>query len=621
MKVNMDNNFKLRKAIIVVIALIGTGYSLHSRAVSLGDIEVKSFLGQPLLAHIKLHGVDEKTDHHCFNVVSDDNNAIHDVKFKLKHLPNEQGLLTLTTHHSVLEPIALLTVVSQCESTFTRQYSLLIDPSSGHLGQPNDVHADMIDVENVTSESDTQLSEAVVASNSAVPKKQALKRTASAIVKQTSRPKATAGWSTQTGDLAQTPSSHPASNVVGQSQSKLIISGGNMKPSGLNPFTKPLSLDKTINTNRPPVMNAELTAVAFADEVTVMNNRLVHLEKQLTGLYSTNARLTSEQQANASALSEMKHQNDVLRTLSFCLGGGLLGSGYFFADWLRRRKAEKEARKTHAIWESMEETMHAEEAQHTFNIDENFVPVSTTDSFEVKTHDELSEFEQTHIFNAPFMFNDALTETSHDVIEDADVFISHGRTSLAVQLLQHHLIEFPKKSASTWLFLLDLLAKEGLKKEYETAAQECKKHFNVQLADFSKPSKDANTLESFERVISELQKLWGTPKALVFLDELIYNTRMESRMGFDKAVFEELLLLREIAEIEMEVLETNASDANADENEAVIFKENVVKLNLPEIEVSDDFKQLSQELTLVAEPAQEADEEHFEFELLDIAHR
>lgn len=56
----MNNHYKLRKAIIIAIALIGTGYSLHSKALGLGEIEVKSYLGQPLLAHIKLSGLDKK---------------------------------------------------------------------------------------------------------------------------------------------------------------------------------------------------------------------------------------------------------------------------------------------------------------------------------------------------------------------------------------------------------------------------------------------------------------------------------------------------------------------------------------------------------------------------------
>ena len=44
-----------------------------------------------------------------------------------------------------------------------------------------------------------------------------------------------------------------------------------------------------------------------------------------------------------------------------------------------------------------------------------------------------------------------------------------------------------------------------------------------------------------------LQEIWGTPAAIVFLDDLIYNSRLESRVGFEKNLIEELLLLKNIA--------------------------------------------------------------------------
>ena len=168
-----------------------------------------------------------------------------------------------------------------------------------------------------------------------------------------------------------------------------------------------------------------------------------------------------------------------------------------------------------------------------------------------------------------------------------------------------------------------MLAKEGLSKEFEVASNECRKHFNIQLAEFSTPTGDADTLESFERISSQLQKIWGTPEAVDFLDELIYNTRMEPRMGFDKTIFEELILLREIAEYEIKVADEIRFESDTATPE-LASKEKVFRLNLPEIKVSDEFKHLSGELTLVADARTKLeanDAEHFEFELLDIAHR
>lgn len=620
----MDNNFKLRKAIIVAIALIGTGYSLHSKALGLGDIQVKSYLGQPLLASIQVHGVDNKMDESCFSVTSDDINAIRDVKFKLKHLSGDQGLLTVSSSHAVLEPIASLTVVSQCDSPFTRQYSLLIDPSITQNASNTSLYVESSSVADSTLSQDALSSQAADENGAAYTQKSTAKRKAKRVKKSTTSNLAnTADAFAQTTAYAQTINKKPEPVLPVPAAPKLTISGGDLSTS-INPYSLQLNFDKKINTNREINPQAYAAEAEFADEVTVMNNRLAHLEKQLTGLYSKNANLEKLNKDNVAALSEVKHQNDFLRTLSFCLGGGLLGSGYFFVDWLRRRKAEKAETKTQAIWDSTEELSAQDEPVQEFKIDENYVPVASEESFEVTAHEDLTEFHETNIYQSPFIVNEAptLEENTSDVIEDADVFISHGRTTLAVQLLQHHLMEAPKKSASTWLFLLDLLAKEGLQKEFDIAANECKKHFNVQLADFSAPVENANTLESFERITSELQKIWGTEEAVVFLDELIYNTRMEPRMGFGKAVFEELVLLREIAQEEIKASEEIIYGGNVSSiNEP---KEKAMKLNLPEIEVSNEFKHLSEELTLVVDNGSklDADEsEHFEFELLDIAHR
>ncbi len=72
--------------------------------------------------------------------------------------------------------------------------------------------------------------------------------------------------------------------------------------------------------------------------------------------------------------------------------------------------------------------------------------------------------------------NMKLSRKKTNITDDAELLISHGRVHLAIELLQNHLIEAPKDSASTWLFLLDLLAKEGMQNEFEIAANECKKH-------------------------------------------------------------------------------------------------------------------------------------------------
>lgn len=630
----MDNNFKLRKAIIIAIALMGTGYSLHSKAIGLSDIQVKSYLGQPLLANIKVTGLDKKMDERCFTIESGDSNAISQVSFRLNRSSDESGVLTVTSNKAVLEPIASLTVVSHCDTTFTRQYSLLIDPAS--LSQSTEPNTDVMGNQstsnpmNAVNSVNADVSETTIQAN--VTNMKASKRAKSKVKRQIASTKLTnAQTGTSSASSAQVTylmpekleSAKPAVVEKVTSKPKLTISGGNLEGPDLSATSMKLSFDKRINTSRESNPQAYAEQAEFADEVTVMNNRLAHLDKQLNSLYTQNTSLKQANERTQSELSSLKQQNDVLRMIAFCLGGGLLTTGYFFVDWLRRRSFLVQAEKEQALWESLQTANIDSDGEDMIKVDENLAQQANTSPLTTKSHEESHDLGYAPLFNSTYPSHQQheIIQEETNVTEDAELLISHGRINLEIELLQNHLIENPKDSASTWLFLLDLLAKEGLQNEFEIAANECKKHFNVQVDGYSRPLADSNSLESFERISKELQKLWGTEQALMFLDELIYNTRLEPRAGFDKPVFEELVLLREIAEEEVKLAEVIS--LHEEKTSRRQKKEKTMTINLPEIEISEEFKQLASETSQEnAELAQADDsEEHFEFELLDIAHR
>lgn len=616
----MDNNLKLRKAIIIAIALMGTGYSFHSKAIGLGDIHVKSYLGQPLLANIKVSGLDKKMDERCFSVSSDDTNTISHVNFKLNRTSDEAGILSLTSNKAVLEPIASLTVVSHCDTSFTRQYSLLIDPASTTSADA-DIHND--DTANAQlTQSNMDTADTAIDGTLSTPASTGKTSTAKAARKNkrqaapvaSAKPSGTHNAAANNAQVVYNTPAKPAAPVAEESKPRLTISGGNLTFKDLANVPMKLAFDKRINTSRETNPQAYSEQAEFADEITVMNNRLAHLDKQLNSLYTQNASLKQANADTQAELSTLKQQNDVLRMLSFCLGGGLLATGYFFVDWLRRRNAVARAENEQALWESLQSQPEVIDNQLSFGAEESFAPA--TSAVSTKPSEE-SDLGNAPLFNStyPSQAHSEIIQEDTNITEDAELLISHGRVHLAIELLQNHLIETPKDSASTWLFLLDLLAKEGMQKEFEVAANECKKHFNVQVEEFSRPLADSNSLESFERISKELQTLWGTDKALVFLDELIYNTRLEPRAGFDKPVFEELVLLREIAEEEVKLAEVIS--LHEEKTSRRQKKEKTMTINLPEIETSDAFKQLALETS--KDNVEHANEEHFEFELLDIA--
>ena len=97
------------------------------------------------------------------------------------------------------------------------------------------------------------------------------------------------------------------------------------------------------------------------------------------------------------------------------------------------------------------------------------------------------------------------------------------------------------------MFLLDFLAKDNMHGVYEQTALECKEHFNIRITAFSNDEASPKQhLEDFPRLNAGLQDIWGTPAALEYLDDLIYNSHLETRAGFEKSVLEELLLLKSI---------------------------------------------------------------------------
>ncbi len=600
------------------------GFKLACHAIAQAGKVTALVYGQPLAATIKVTGIDKKMTSSCFTITSDDTNAIREVGFQLNQLGNGDGLLTLTSKRPVYEPIALLTVVSQCDTTFTRQYSLLIDPSAtGDLVQTdNQDELNNQTIEALRLAESTSNSSNDVTTSAAAPSTLKAKKSRAASGKTINNQQLKPSVTTRQTDNNKQQAKVAAQPETVTTKPQLTISGGNLNSTNVDFSVMKLNFDKKINLHRATNQQT-YAAEAISDELTVMNNRLTHLDKQLTSLQTQNAVLKQSNGDMQLQLTQVNQQNDFLRMLALSLGGGLLASAYFFSDWIRRRNAALSAEKEQALWQAMQDEQaegETEASEHAMNDD--FSSKLSNDMFKVDVPNEIRVADNTYAFQSSFSGNAVaeIVEETSNIKEDAELFLAHGRTGLAITLLQNHLMESPKESASTWMFLLDLLAKEGMQDEFESTAIECRKHFNVQLNDYSTPLNDGNTLESFERISLQLQKVWGTAEAISFLDELIYNSRLEPRMGFEKAVFEEILLLREIAHEEIRLAEVIAFNAVKSPREQ---KEEKMTIHLPEIEMSPKFIELGRQFSLQNEDTAPANPvgEHFEFELLDIAHR
>jgi predicted DNA-binding protein YlxM (UPF0122 family) len=345
-----------------------------------------------------------------------------------------------------------------------------------------------------------------------------------------------------------------------QTQMRLSISTSN-NFSTQGSTTAGLRLDKQLSFQ--PIANYAIVTknIAVEDEITAMNKRLKHLQKQISTLEEKNLKLESENKLRSEQLPQTgTFQTKLMNTLPFIGTGLLLVVSYIGFTWLRRRQLKLKEYNTKAIWLNTSKQDNELES-HTLkmsNSDNIFADldfgIEDTDTDEKLSPSRMPEnFDATKTEEESIVFED---EQQISVLDHADVFLSHGRSALAIQLLQSHLSAHPKQSVTIWLFLLDLLAKDNLQSLYEQTAQDCKLHYNVKITEFSKPeTTSTESLEDFPRLAQGLESVWNTPAAIVYLEDLIYNNRLEPRAGLPKNLIEELVLLRSIAQVSVNTAE------------------------------------------------------------------
>ncbi len=539
----MHNNYILKQAVLTALTLLSIGMQSQVFAVGLGDIEVKSYIGQPLQAKIKVQGIEGLKDQACFRLGDDSGqvNQVSRAQLKLGNIKGDEAILTISTTDVMNEPIVSLSVIAECDSTFRRDYVLLIDPLlTTEIQQSSDEETiNSVEIaDNVVEKSAVAESKAIKANNNQTIR----------IKNKSSAKQASNNNIVLTVNAEKKPTNAPA---IKETKPRLSISGSAFD-SQSNMIG--LRLDKQLHFSADTAPQALASNTAIEDEAIVLSNRLAHLEQQITSLQARNRTLEAEKQLQ-KPIPQPEATSNLLdgatKWWPYLAGLGLLISGYFAADYWRRRRQSQQLDNAEDVWNVLDANsnnlVYYKDTGLEDTLFENKVESELSSVAPKSAEQEFVDFEATQIISAPFQVEEDIFE--HNILDHADVFLSHGRTSLAIQLLQNHLLDFPKQSVTIWLFLLDLLAKENLQAMYEQTTLECKEHFNIRIAAFSNDeASPKQNLEDFPRLMAGLEQAWGTPAALVYLDDLIYNSRLETRVGFDKSVLEELILLRSIAQ-------------------------------------------------------------------------
>ena len=568
-------------------------------ALSLGDIELKSHLGEPLNVKVEITDSETPLETGCFTVTdTGDVQAFRKASIALKQ-NNGNQLLSITTSQAITEPIVNLRVTFHCDPHINREYVLLMDPAplvraetatsekpidtektAGNLNNANKSLSGKTRTSSVKQRSNDDtfslpsVSEAKVATANKPVKKQRAKSKKKANTSSIDDKLMEAYIGKQQAPSVIEPTA--TAKDIGNNQAVaarpntdkpfLTISGSNTSSSENN--TQPslsLRLETQLDLNRPEAGIAPLSTTDAMDEVTVMANRLAHLEKQILSLQNRNLQLQAEaEKAKNEGFRLSPNQSEWLNNILIALG---VIAVLACIEWLRRKLLRDRLNKDEAIWFDAE----AEATEETTTVSNNSLSVIETTVFGDSMFDS-SLSNQSLANNVPAQ---AEKGESDNILEHAEVFIAHGRPVLAIQLLQNHLEESPTESPTVWLKLLSLLAKEGSEAEYNATVSECNQFFNVKTPPFAKATDiDTSSIEDHPHIVDRLQGVWGSPFAIGFLDDLIYSQQAQPREGFERGTFEELFFLKQIAAIlqSSNKLDQNSSIYRPDNIQPVLEK-------------------------------------------------
>ncbi|MFQ6405435.1 FimV family protein [Methylophilus sp. 'Pure River'] len=317
----------------------------------------------------------------------------------------------------------------------------------------------------------------------------------------------------------------------------------------------------------PPAIPVE-AYTALQAQINDLQQNFKQLQTKSDVLYASNLAQADILATLKTQLTRLQNENHLLRTLVIALGLALIASGFFFADWLRRHAAVPKVMKSRrASKQSEAPSIPTEGASGPATRPLSGKPFSATvlptqqtgdaKSLNLPTQPPTPTKTSSRLKSVPMHANDdavmphgvpqkvSSQQSTQTVMQDASRLFTHGRVNQAIDHLQQHLAKHPKSSPWMWLYLLDLLSKEGKQQEFDIVAGECRKHFNLNVEHA--PDLKQQGIESFPRVMKALQQAWGTPQVIALIDDLVYNTRLVPRMGFERSVFEDLMLLKEIA--------------------------------------------------------------------------
>jgi len=493
-----------------VCLLLSLCYASSAAAIGLGDISVRSHLGQPLHATVALIGATPATAADCFSLDASTGSIAPPLHAQLSlEQAGGKTLLHIRTPRPINDPIVQFAVAADCEARLQRDYVVLLDP-------PALLETAVVADAPVTAEPGEARGKAP--STAAVP------RLVPRTVRRATRVKPTPHTPPVARPAAAPPqpAAPPRQTATATTKPRLVLSGKEgAQPEPSLPLQPAAELP-----DRPLSSASDPTVTELSDDNTALSRRIAHLEMQLARLKTRNAELDAMRAAAASHIAPAAPERP--QWPLYLLAIGLLAGVGAIGNWLGRRSRIRPPIDDDMSWVQQTDSLPAlsETAQPT------------------QAEPEPMPERMPAFLPPPAM--DESTEVSDGILDQAEVYMAHGHGELAIHLLQEHLREAPTESPVPWLLLLDLLGREGDSAGFAAARTECSRYFNINL--ISQNTETGNGLEAYPHLFDQLTQKWNSPEIYDFFDDLIYDHRGGTRLGFEPAAYREILLLRAIAQ-------------------------------------------------------------------------
>lgn len=468
-------------------------------ALGLGEVSVRSSLGQPLHAVVELIDVPPELNSDCFRLspASVATPTPADARLALVRA-NGRTALHIRTPGSLNDPVVQFVLGTDCDVRMQREYALLLDPPVVAPAAPEPLIAAV-----------------PVSTTPRVPA-----REAAAAKARTDKP------------VARVKRATPATDAT----PRLVLSGKRHFSGG--PESRfALQLDTTLpDPARIGQPGETLTPTELSDENTALTRKLAHLETQLSDLHQRNAQLEARAATTSRPATPPAAPPSPARWPLALLLLGLLAGIAALVVWLRRRAQAPVATPltTLAATQPLDASSAVPDIERMDDDDSHVAaPVPA----------RMAE-------RAPAEAEEEGTEVKEDILDQAEVFMAHGHGDFAIHLLQEHLRAAPMESPVPWLLLLDLQHRAGDTEGYAATSTECRRYFNINLSGHP-ISQDGNDpgpgLEAYPHLLNKLVAVWNTPDIDAFINELIYDDRGGTRMGFEPGAYRDILLLRDIS--------------------------------------------------------------------------